>query len=271
MIEGQDLLAYKDRFANERQLEKDYLQVALLNEIYLNISNELVFKGGTALEKIYSLDRFSEDLDFTYNGDLFDRHLIDAAISAFGEQYQMVVHHVPASNESFTLELRNIRGPLYNTRKEYQKLRVDISIREKVEMQPDVSYFDPIYRDIKRFSLCVMDIREIFAEKIRAILTRAKARDVYDLYFVLSKENISIDRKLIAKKLYMYETPFSDELLFKRLRSIDEESWKSELSHILLNVPKYQVVKKAIINYFEENAAKNVRRMRDDKANRISR
>ena len=45
--------------------EKDYLLDLLLFLISRNTKDELVFKGGTCLSKIYGLDRFSEDLDFT--------------------------------------------------------------------------------------------------------------------------------------------------------------------------------------------------------------
>ena len=45
--------------------EKDYLQDLMLFSIYSIAGKELVFKGGTCLYKIYKLDRFSEDLDFT--------------------------------------------------------------------------------------------------------------------------------------------------------------------------------------------------------------
>jgi predicted nucleotidyltransferase component of viral defense system len=42
--------------------EKDYLQDLLLFIIYSNVGEELIFKGGTCLYKIYKLNRFSEDL-----------------------------------------------------------------------------------------------------------------------------------------------------------------------------------------------------------------
>ena len=45
--------------------EKDYLQDLILFSIYSKIGKDLVFKGGTALYKLYSLNRFSGDLDFT--------------------------------------------------------------------------------------------------------------------------------------------------------------------------------------------------------------
>lgn len=66
MISEIDLMRFKDHFLDTRQLEKDYLHVFFLYEIYTIFSKELVFKGGTALRIFYGLDRFSEDLNFTY-------------------------------------------------------------------------------------------------------------------------------------------------------------------------------------------------------------
>ena len=48
---------------NEEQLEKYRIQDMILKEVY-NTGKVIVFKGGTALQRIYGLDRFSEDLDF---------------------------------------------------------------------------------------------------------------------------------------------------------------------------------------------------------------
>src|SRR3990167_3542874 len=54
---------------NKEYAEKDYFQDLLLFNIYKQ-TNLLIFKGGTALYKLYGLQRFSEDLDFTLIGDL---------------------------------------------------------------------------------------------------------------------------------------------------------------------------------------------------------
>ncbi len=49
---------------NKEYIEKDYFQDLLLYQLYKQ-TNQLVFKGGTALYKFYQLPRFSEDLDFS--------------------------------------------------------------------------------------------------------------------------------------------------------------------------------------------------------------
>ena len=45
-----------------------------------------------------------------------------------------------------------------------------------------------------------MDPKEIMSEKIRALMTRTKARDLYDIYFLVRK-NVKLDTQLVAKKL----------------------------------------------------------------------
>lgn len=60
------------------QVERDYLQHLFLMLLSRHAGNELVFKGGTSLQKVYGLNRFSIDIDFTQNSDLdieltFDR------------------------------------------------------------------------------------------------------------------------------------------------------------------------------------------------------
>jgi len=51
------------------QTEKDYLQHLFLLFLSKEAKREFVFKGGTALQKIYGLNRFSIDLDFTLSDD----------------------------------------------------------------------------------------------------------------------------------------------------------------------------------------------------------
>ena len=46
-------------------VEKDYFQHIILGALSRNFGETLVFKGGTALQKLGVINRFSEDLDFT--------------------------------------------------------------------------------------------------------------------------------------------------------------------------------------------------------------
>jgi predicted nucleotidyltransferase component of viral defense system len=66
MISRNELEEYAQiKKLNLGQAEKDYFQQIFLSILYGRFGKELIFKGGTALNKAYGLDCFSEDLDFT--------------------------------------------------------------------------------------------------------------------------------------------------------------------------------------------------------------
>jgi len=65
MMSREDILAYaRTQGIDPFMIENDYLQHIALTCIYSEFSNELVFKGDTALQKLYGLNRLSRDLDF---------------------------------------------------------------------------------------------------------------------------------------------------------------------------------------------------------------
>lgn len=59
----------KKGLTNKEHIEKDYFQEVILYNLFRK-TNEFIFKGGTALYKLYNLPRFSEDLDFSLNSSL---------------------------------------------------------------------------------------------------------------------------------------------------------------------------------------------------------
>jgi len=75
-------------------------------------------------------------------------------------------------------------------------VRVEISKREKVLKEVEVKEFKPIYPDVFTFFVTLMSLEEMLAEKIRATVIRAKARDVYDIWFLLEK-GIKVDLNLV--------------------------------------------------------------------------
>ena len=75
MISSREIQQMANRLGiRDTQIEKDYVIGWILKGISGNeyLKDRLLFKGGTALRKIYFHDyRLSEDLDFTYKGDDF--------------------------------------------------------------------------------------------------------------------------------------------------------------------------------------------------------
>lgn len=226
------------------QVEKDYLQHLFLLFLSRHTKDQLVFKGGTALQKVYGLNRFSIDLDFSLQKELKDKEIEKVAedIKNFGFDCEC---EKEKENFGITFKLK-INGPLYDgTDKSKSTLRIEISKREKVLFEPEIKEIVPVYPDLHPYPILVMQLKEILAEKIRAIIVRTKARDVYDLWFLLRK-NVKIDEKLINNKLSFYRKTFKREDLISSIKSIGRV-WGSELKPLVTFLPDFKLVLKEII------------------------
>lgn len=230
--------------------EKDYLLELTLLLLSRHTGSELVFKGGTALSKCYGLDRFSEDLDFTVTQQLDVDALVDQVIRGL-QQFQVpaAVHSTNANQNSVELVLRT-QGPLYTGNPQsLSKVVFDFNLSAKVYLPSVTTRLPSIYRDIPRFSIQVMSLEEIFTEKVRAIYTRKKARDIYDLWFLTSKLS-EVDVELIHKKLEYYQLRFSVSEFAEKIDD-QQRSWQRDLQALVPQVPVFKEVKIAIVHFFE--------------------
>lgn len=215
-----------------RFAELDYLQDIALLGIYREFGHKLVFKGGTCLYKLYQLNRFSEDLDFTAEKgfkpkDFFAR--LPSLFSLFNINCSVKV-------ESFQHTINvylEINGPLYDGRKESRsRLILNISSRERTFFPPRRIPYASLYQEIRPFDLYAMKETEILAEKVRAVHQREKARDVYDLWYLLTIKKIPIDFTLVQKKLSYINLKFSKDIFFKKVQET-KNSWQTDLPTLL--------------------------------------
>src|SRR4030065_932005 len=81
------------------------------------------------------------------------------------------------------------------------------------------------------FNVLVMDVREICAEKIRAMSERARYRDFYDLFLLIEKYALDLDEivSYIARK--EVRTPISKANIFRNWRVIGTQL-EAEMSRI---------------------------------------
>ena len=98
--------------------------------------------------------------------------------------------------------------------------------------------------------MVVMDHGEILSEKIRALLTRSKARDLYDTYFMIQK-GISIDLPMVQKKLEFYEVKYNSELLKGRILKLSDQ-WNRELSSLVRVKPSFELVVSTVFRILDE-------------------
>lgn len=245
MISKEQLTKYaKKKNYNLGQAEKDYYQEIILFILYKKYGKNLVFKGGTALTKCFGLDRFSEDLDFFATKKEKFAQTINEGLKEFYIEYETI----EKEHENSIDLTYYIKGPLYNGQKNSMcKILLDISLRDNTIFEPETKKIGLMIEEIPLFEVVVLSEKEILLEKIRATITREKARDLYDLYYLTQKE-IIINKEEIQKKLESVKITFSKEELKKAINR-KEIIWDTELKPLVKNYPKFIDVNKQLINW----------------------
>lgn len=213
--------------------EKDYLQDVVLLSIYSHVGDELVFKGGTCLYKVFGLNRFSEDLDFTLAGKVGVDDLADKIVRDVG---LLNIKGAVKETKKYANEI-NVRlifnGPLYKGGRETQCfIPLNISLREKPVYGAKRETIKSMYTEIPDFDVFAMHEEEILVEKVRAVMTRNKPRDVYDLWFLL-KRGMTINREAANRKLKPYGLAFDTEKLLLEIKR-KRQLWNMDLRNLVI-------------------------------------
>ncbi|OIO38327.1 MAG: hypothetical protein AUJ71_03240 [Candidatus Omnitrophica bacterium CG1_02_49_16] len=208
MIEAKTLKEFSDRRQTTMDnIVKEYLQHLFLSFLYREKKSEsLLFKGGTALRLVWRSPRFSEDLDFT--GSKISISQIETLMEAALGQIE---------NEGIKTDIEESKktsggclAVFHFKTDEYESgIQVEVSLRAEPK---DAGVASLVNSDLlPSYTLVHLDEKKLVAEKIQACLTRAKARDFYDLYFILRsrmafKETFSKDKTLNAKLVKAVES-----------------------------------------------------------------
>lgn len=231
-----------------KNAEKDYLLEAVLFILSGEEGKNLVFKGGTALYKLDSLDRFSEDLDFTlcsskFNAEKEFQKLV-RKLNALGINGRVKEATEYGSQKKVKLELKE---PLFDGNPNNACIiSIDISLKESPLYPAEQRKIFSGYPDIPSFDVFVMPLAEIFAEKIRALLTRDKARDLYDVWFLFNK-GVTLSVGDVNKKLKKHNLTFTKSMLSAKIDE-KEKSWELDLNGLILSeLPNFNAVKQAVL------------------------
>jgi len=229
-------------------VERDYVQTLFLYELYKHVSGFL-FKGGTCLRMGYNLNRYSEDLDFNFNNGpaIGMNELVETAsrLADFGIESELKEEK---SSFGFTHRLR-YKGPLYDG-KDISKgtIKIDVSCR-KEQVETTTKLLNPVYDDCPSFVLTCLTLDHILAEKIRALVTRGKPRDLYDVWFL--SETVDLNRELIDTKLKLYKLTLDDVDLNEIFSNVEKE-WKQDILPLLGFLPDFNELKKTVGNRLQQ-------------------
>lgn len=199
-----------------RLIEKDYYCSVILRLLYSK-SHAIFFKGGTLLNKVHAgFYRLSEDLDFTISVNPKAKR---SERSKEAAPYKIFIESLSKKIPGIQLvrPLTGSNGSVqYNAEVKYvsaltgldDRILFEISLREEVGNEKHVGkamtlVMDP-YSDtplMLPIEVRCLSLREAFAEKIRAALTRERVaiRDVYDIWHAIEKGILNPNDEELAK------------------------------------------------------------------------
>jgi predicted nucleotidyltransferase component of viral defense system len=236
------------------------------------LKNNLVFKGGTALKKMYFGDyRFSQDLDFSVKNEGKDLAQLDEfigqaclrateAIQSLGENVELRSEPYlekkphPEGQKAFLIEAR-----LPWHRDFHTKVYAEFSFQEIILMEPQKRNIIHGYGESFEEFVYVYPLEEIVAEKIRALLQfakklhergwgRSRVRDYYDIWRIMGaySDTLKLDilPNIVDQKCAHKGISFAgiDDIFQEKLMLNLEKEWNSWLQDIVPNLPKKDMV-----------------------------
>jgi len=213
--------------------EKHYLMSLVLSSLYSQVSDELIFKGGTYLWFFHKLPRASEDLDFTAVGEVDMNGIIGVLMDDLAAYGINVARRDRTGYISFTTRLA-MEGPIFDGVNR-NHIRFEVSMRADLARDPVFASFRSPYTDVPNFTVLGMDPVEVMAEKTRAMLRRSKARDMFDVHHLMGM-GVAFDADLVREKLALYEIVPGEDMMLKALEKC-EDGWKPELSPAIKGGP----------------------------------
>lgn len=220
--------------------EKDYLLNIFLSSFY-KAEKQAVFKGGTCLKFAYNYQRFSEDLDFqTLMPAEKMKELVIKNIGRFNDfGIEFEIKREEVFKDSYSL-LACFKGPLYAGKLSENSIQIDIGLRGKILLKPKWAQIISKYSDMPNYFVLVMQEQEILAEKIGAMFSRKKPRDMFDVWCMLGK-GVEINKKILDIKLSE-----------KNLKKIDLEfpgrkKYEDDLRNLLPSVPDFEQVRDEVL------------------------
>lgn len=209
---------------------REFLQLVFLSYLYRQRKpTKIYFKGGTAIHLLFGSPRFSEDLDFST---LCSNKEIGKILKKIEDQIQEELPEFKIL--PVYLGKKTIR---FRIKYQTQDFKYPLIIRADFNKEEPYSSIvvSPL---LTKFPLALFPLishlsaEEILAEKVRALLTRGKGRDFFDLWFLV-KKGVKIDLSLIEKKTREVKRSFDQAFLLKKIENYPLKKIRLDLAKFL--------------------------------------
>ena len=217
------------------QVEQDLIISRALVDLYNNshISNALVFRGGTALNKLFLKPpaRYSEDIDFVQK----NPEPIGPTIDIIRE---VLKPWLGEPKWKITQRSAKLIYKYEAINKLPSKLKIEINNTEHFQMLPLLNKEFHVQSDwwSGKADIATYELDELMATKLKALYQRRKGRDLFDLWYVIKNKLVNLDRVFEIFTEYCADNnadftknDFLKNLALKR----DHQAFKSDMEALL--------------------------------------
>ncbi|MGH2773461.1 MAG: nucleotidyl transferase AbiEii/AbiGii toxin family protein [Actinomycetota bacterium] len=205
--------------------------------------SELIFRGGTALARVYWPDfRLSEDLDFISQGQIDN---LEARLELT----------VAESSKRIERSLKLLFGPPKGgwsrsaVESEFGELLIDINLQEKAFLPVEEEKIHLPYSDLDdEVRVRCISVAEILGNKWFMLDDRREPRDLYDLWAALTRFGVSFEEVVRGHQAkYGYPPLRASMNAAKQL----QEEWETRLHPQLSDLPSLDKVISDVESIFE--------------------
>lgn len=198
-----DEIGFADLTVAEQDLRISYALKDMFEDEYLKPL--LLLKGGTAINKLYFKDtsRLSVDIDVNHIGE--NKHAVAGQAKAVRESVTRILSRQDTGYK-FMIPRKDwyqttIHAIYRSSDGQNRKLKVEVSHVERFPIVESVvkSFIIPS-ESREKCTIPTYSLDELLATKYRALFTRAKGRDIYDIY---QARKLGIDR-ILVRKMFIY-------------------------------------------------------------------
>jgi predicted nucleotidyltransferase component of viral defense system len=223
------------------QVEQDLVLSRAIVEIFSDdlLRNSLIFRGGTALHKLYITPqiRYSEDIDLVQIKvepikETMDR--IRKVLSFLGKPVIKQKIH----NNTLIFRFESEIPPIVSIR-----LKIEINTREHLNIfgAQEIPYKVENGWFSGECNVIGFAIEELLGSKLKALYGRKKGRDLFDLYWAFTHLNIDIEKLLFCNKKHYENAKQKQPTNRQFLRNMEEKLNDIEFTNDIFSVIKSEI------------------------------
>lgn len=243
----------KKRHFIKENYEKVLRLTDILQFIYNDqfLMNKLVLKGGTAINlTVLNVPRLSVDIDLDYIGNIdkertfAERPIIEEYITTYMVKNGYQKH----KKSKKVVALSSMVFSYINSAGNNDNIKIDINYLCRCHILP-LENRHICFRENENFTVLTLNVTELYASKMNALLSRSLSRDLYDIWQMFNSEIIS-DYSLLLKCYIFYcvisgdQNPLKPD--FSLIEKLDYNVYKKQLKPLLSQDDKFSIKNEAV-------------------------